>query len=128
MEKDHSIQTFQEGDLKVQIEESKYIIKISWLGQCTLKNPSFFLDPILTEQYGESQKSIKRMVFDFTKFKFMNSSAIIPIIRILKMAKDSRASVHVLYNQNERWQSILLGELKIFETEDGRIQVLGANH
>ena len=55
----------------------------------------------------------------------MNSAAIIPIIKILKLAGDTGLSVQVFYNQFERWQSVLLGELRIFETEDDRIQVIG---
>ena len=118
---------YSQGDLKVTVEESRYLIRISWHGQCTLKDPSVFLDPILIDHYKKSQKEVRRIVFDFTKFKFMNSSAIIPIIKIIKKARDEKGSIHVIYNRNERWQMILLGELKIFETEDNRIQVLGVD-
>ncbi|MDH4199802.1 MAG: hypothetical protein OEV66_05400 [Spirochaetia bacterium] len=120
-----NIETYHEGDLTIQVEKSDHVITISWLGKCTLKNPSLFLDPILSELYMKSYSEIKRMICDFTKFSFMNSSAIIPVIKILKMARDGRGSVHVIYNKNERWQEILLGELKIFETDDNRVQIKG---
>jgi hypothetical protein len=115
---------YQTGELTINVESTKYTIKVTWLGNCTLKNPGEFLDPILLKEYEKSQKELKRLIFDFTKFKFMNSSAIIPIIKILKTVKNHHGSIHVLYNSEERWQNILLGELKIFETEDSRVKIL----
>ena len=114
----NKIQTFTENKLLIQVEEHKDKIKIFWIGESTSRNPAQFLDPIL-------QTTFKRLILDFTKAEYMNSAAIIPIIKILKLAGDTGLSVQVFYNQFERWQSVLLGELRIFETEDDRIQVIG---
>ena len=57
----------------------------------------------------------------------MNSAGIIPIIKFLKKIGDDGGSIQVLYNRFERWQSVLIGELKIFETEDNRIQIMGVD-
>lgn len=117
-------ESYTEGDLTLNVEETKFLIRIEWLGRCTMQSPAIFLDPIILREYQNSLKDLKRLIFDFTSFESMNSSAIIPIINILKRVKNGRGSIHVLYNAEQRWQKILLGELKIFETEDDRIQIL----
>ncbi len=119
------IQTFSENKLLIQVEEHEDQIKIFWIGESTSRNPSQFLDPILNQNFKIIQTTFKRLILDFTKAEYMNSAAIIPIIKILKLAGDSGLNVQVFYNQFTRWQSVLLGELRIFETEDDRIQVIG---
>lgn len=119
------IQVFREQKLKIQVEEHEHLIKIFWEGECTSRNPSLFLDPILNDNYKIIQSTYKRLILDFTKAEYMNSAAIIPVIKILKLAKDNGLCVQVIYNQSVRWQSVLIGELRIFETEDERIQVIG---
>ena len=68
------------------------------------------------------------MVLNFKQTKYMNSAGIIPIIRILKIIRDERGSVQVRFNISEKWQTVLIGELKIFETEDNRVQILGTKY
>lgn len=119
------IQTYTDNKLKLRVEEHENLIKIFWIGESTSRNPAEFLDPILNEKFQIIKKTFKRMIFDFTKAEYMNSAAIIPIIKILKYAGDNGYSIQVFYNRFERWQSILIGELRIFETEDERIQVIG---
>ena len=121
----NKIQTFTENKLLIQVEEHEDQIKIFWIGESASRNPAQFLDPILHENFKIIQKTFKRLILDFTKAEYMNSAAIIPIIKILKMAGESGLNVQVFYNQFERWQSVLIGELRIFETEDDRIQVIG---
>lgn len=121
------LQKFQDDRLIIQIEESSYLIKIIWLGECSSRNPSLFLAPILEEQYKISHAQLKKIIFDFTKTQYMNSAGIIPIIKFLKKIGDDGGSIQVLYNRFERWQSVLIGELKIFETEDNRIQIMGVD-
>ena len=121
----NKIQTFTENKLLIQVEEHEDQIKIFWIGESTSRNPAQFLDPILNENFKIIQTTFKRLILDFTKAEYMNSAAIIPIIKILKLAGDSGLNVQVFYNQFERWQSVLIGELRIFETEDDRIQVIG---
>ncbi|MDH5717051.1 MAG: hypothetical protein OEZ22_05380 [Spirochaetia bacterium] len=117
---------YEKDKLKIEIETASYLIRIRWLGECTLKNPAEFLDPILTDQLNLSlQKPMKKIILDFQKFSFMNSSAIIPIIKILKSARDGKGTIQVLYNKNIQWQEVLLGELKLFETPDKKVQIRG---
>jgi len=121
----NEMETYEEGDLKIQIDRSDFLLRMIWLGKCTLKEPSKFLDPIINELYVESQKSAKKLLFDFTNFTFMNSSAIIPIIKTLKTIREGRGVVHVHYNKEEKWQRTLIGELRVFQTDDSRIQIKG---
>ena len=59
------VQTLQDGKLIIEIEELQNLIKITWLGECTSKNPSEFLNPILNEQYKLCLQKNKQMVFKF---------------------------------------------------------------
>ena len=81
----NKIQTFTENKLLIQVEEHEDQIKIFWIGESTSRNPAQFLDPILNENFKIIQTTFKRLILDFTKAEYMNSAAIIPIIKILKL-------------------------------------------
>lgn len=121
------IKTYKDDKLVIQVEDLAHTIIITWLGECSAKNPVSFLGAILEEQYKISCSKSKKLIFDFTKTQYMNSSAIIPIIKFLKMIGEKGGVIQVKYNRFERWQSVLIGELKMFETEDGRIQIIGVD-
>ncbi|MBK9501388.1 MAG: hypothetical protein IPO06_18845 [Leptospiraceae bacterium] len=118
-------QAFQEYKLKLQVEEFLTIIRITWTGECTSRNPSDFLNPLMDKYYKIAQSTQKKLVFDFLKTEYMNSAAIMPVIRIMKLIKEGDSSIQVIYDEGVRWQSVLIGELKIFETNDKRVQVIG---
>jgi len=123
-----NIQTYQDYKLKVKAEESLHSIIITWTGECTSRNPSDFLNPLLDKYYKTIQSTRKKFIFDFIKTEYMNSAAIMPVIRIIKLIKDGDSSIQVIYNENVRWQAYLIGELKVFETEDKRVRIIGELH
>ena len=101
------------------------VIKILWQGKSTERNPGNFLNPILFDALTESTEHGKKIVMDFSELEFMNSSTVTPVAKMLENAKQGKNTISVHYNKTKKWQELSFSALKIFETEDGRISVIG---
>jgi hypothetical protein len=67
----------------------------------------------------------KRIILDFQKLDYMNSSTITPIIKILERAKRGKTQVTVLYKKILKWQDLSFSALEIFQTKDKRVEIKG---
>jgi len=111
--------------LKIEVQESNDSITTRWTGKSIDRNPSNFLNPILVEIVNRSTEFNKRMVLDFQKLDFMNSSTVTPLIKILERAHKGKMSVTVTYNKQMKWQDLSFSALKIFQTKDRRVEIKG---
>ncbi len=113
--------------LEVEVSEGDDSIVATWTGKSVDRNPSKFLRPMLADILQRSNGAKKKIILDFQKLDFMNSSTITPIIKILERAKRSKVRLIVKYNKLLKWQDLSFSALKIFQTEDKRIEVRGLN-
>jgi hypothetical protein len=113
--------------LKIIVKEDGDIIKIHWTGRSIDRQPDKFISPILVDILKKSSAGHKRIVFDFCKLNYMNSSTITPIIKILERAKRGKAKITILYDQSLKWQDLNFSALNIFQTKDQRIEIKGLN-
>jgi len=120
-----NIETYNSNLLTIEVEESHSGIVIKFKGKSTERDPSQFLSPILLESFQNSKKFGKKIVMDFQELGYMNSSTITPIIRILENANDMQSTISILYKKSKKWQDLCFSALKIFETKDHRIEIIG---
>ena len=118
-------QIFENGLLKLEVKENSDEINVGWKGKSTERNPSAFLTPILLKMLKTSSDTNKRIVLDFRKLQYMNSSTITPIIKILERAKKSNKYLTVLYDKTLKWQELNFSAIEIFQTKDQMIQIKG---
>ena len=111
--------------LTVEILEDGDSIKVFWQGRSTERNPGIFLTPILTEVAERASEGEKKIVMDFSKLEFMNSSTVTPVAKLLEQIKKGTGSVLLSYTRAKKWQELSFSALKIFETEDERIMITG---
>jgi len=110
--------------LNLEITENEYI-SIIWHGKSTERNPGNFLNPILSETLSRSTAEGKTIIMDFRELEFMNSSTVTPVAKMLEQGKKGSNSITVYYNKTKKWQELSFSALKIFETDDDRISVIG---
>ena len=118
-------ETFGNELLKIEVIEKDDAIEIKWIGKSTNRSPSKFITPILVNVLKVSSENDKRIVLDFRGLDYMNSSTITPIIKVLERAKKGKNQVSVIYNKSLKWQDLNFSALKLFETKDKRVEIIG---
>jgi hypothetical protein len=118
-------ESFASNLLKIDVEENEESINIKWTGKSIHRKPGQFITPILVDVLKKSTDLKKRIVLDFRKLDYMNSSTITPVIKILERAKRGKVQVTVLYEKSLKWQDLTFSALKIFQTKDQRVEIKG---
>lgn len=116
---------YKNDGLSIQVLEDENIIKVYWKGKSVTRNPAEFITPILLEVLGFAQQHDREIELDFRELLYINSSTITPLIKILERIRTGDRRVKVLYDRSMRWQEISFLALKVFETEDRRVSIVG---
>lgn len=116
---------FREEALTLELVLEPTTVRVAWSGRSTAREPSKFIVRVLTQAIELCRANDKTLELDFQKFEYMNSSTITPLIRILDHAKRAGDVVRIFYNRQLKWQELSFTALQVFQTEDGRIKILG---
>ena len=117
--------SFSNNLLKVDLVETTDAIVTEWSGKSVDRNPSKFITPLLANLLEQHSDIEKKLILDFQKLDYMNSSTITPIIKILERAKRGKIQLMVKYNKLLKWQDLSFSALKIFQTKDKRVEIRG---
>ena len=115
----------QEGPLTIRREETSEDLTLVFEGKSILRDPTEFLQPVLLQVVEEIDAEGKRLVLDFSDLAYMNSSTFTPLVKTLERARLGRSRITVLYDTDQKWQSVSFSALEIFTTDDGRVAVVG---
>lgn len=118
-------ESYVNESLQINVKENVDSINIQWTGKSVDRDPGRFITPILVNALGKTSQSNKRIVLDFQRLDYMNSSTITPIIKILDRAKRGSTRVTTLYDKSIKWQDLAFSALEIFQTEDKRVEIKG---
>jgi hypothetical protein len=118
-------EVFVNRALKIEVKVINDMIKVNWSGKSIDRQPDKFISPILVNVFKMCSTDDKRIVFDFRKLDYMNSSTITPIIKILELAKRGTAKITIHYDKSLKWQDLNFSALGIFQTPDQRIEIKG---
>jgi hypothetical protein len=117
---------FSSGLLTLEIFVDEPSMTIRFIGRSNERNPSKFIYPILSDALEQSATDNKDIILDFMEFEYMNSSTITPILKILdKVKREEKYRIAIVYNQSLKWQELSFSALKIFETKDKKISIIG---
>lgn len=122
------IELYEDNLLQIEIIENKNSINMVWTGKSIHRKPSEFITPILAEIIKKSTANKKRIILDFRRLHYMNSSTITPVIKILERAKRGAVEITLLYNKALKWQDLSFSALDIFQTKDGRVDIKGVDN
>lgn len=118
--------TYKNDQLTIRREDSPDEVRLVFSGKSILRDPSDFVLPILLESLEASLNQDKRLLMDFRDLSYMNSSTFTPVIKLLERARLGKGRVTALYKKGLKWQEVSFSALTIFRTNDGRIEITGA--
>lgn len=119
--------SYKNHALHIQVSEDDDSIVMIWTGKSIIRKPSDFIMPILIDILNRSLGSRKKIVMDFRSLEYMNSSTFTPVIKVLERARTGTHSIYVLYKRSQRWQELSFAALKVFETQEGRVRIVGTD-
>jgi hypothetical protein len=114
-----------EGELSLEAVETPAEIRVAWRGRSADREPGRFLSPILRELIEACRRSQARLCLDFTALEYMNSSTFTPVVKTIHEARQAGVTVALEYSQAKKWQALSFSALRTFETNDGRVAVVG---
>ena len=97
----HHSRTFTKEALTILVRRSDTDASMTWLGESDSRNPSEFLNPIVTQL--ASELSGLPVTIDLTRLSYMNSATVAPLIACIKSLDMSAPAVHVLFSDAD-WQ------------------------
>jgi hypothetical protein len=118
-------ESFARNLLRIEVEEKKDSIVVSWSGKSVEREPGKFITPILVNVIRKSSGLDKKVILDFRALAYMNSSSITPVIKILERARRGRTQIRVVYRKSLKWQDLSFSALQIFRTKDRRVEIKG---
>ena len=121
-----SSNTYQKDSLTINRNETDDELTLRFFGKSILHNPSDFVLPILLDALEVAESHAKRLTMDFRDLTYMNSSTFTPVIKILERARLATNRVTAIYRKGLKWQEVSFTALTIFRTQDGRINIQGA--
>lgn len=119
------INTYTKNLLELNVSEDESSLSVTWKGKSVDRDPSGFTGPILSEALNRCIESGKKLVLDFQGLEFMNSSTITPVSKIIEQGKNRSARITIKYNKSKNWQELNFSALRIFETKDKQIEIIG---
>ncbi len=119
-------ESFSNHALKIDVKEDDNLIVMKWAGRSIARKPAEFIMPILVKALEKSVQTKKKIVLDFRQLEYMNSSTITPVIKILERARTGTSHIAVLYRRTQRWQELSFSALKVFETKEDRVRIIGS--
>lgn len=116
---------FEQNLLKIHTTDDDDSIHIGLTGKSVDRDPGQLIMPILLDALKRTGDTNRHIILNFCELKYMNSSTITPIIKILERAKRGNNSLTLLYNKSLKWQALSFSALEIFQTNDNRIEIKG---
>src|SRR4030067_1546085 len=116
---------FNKNVLEIEVNEDEISISVKIKGKSVDRDPSDFITPILSDCLNTCTKNDKELILDFQELEFMSSSTITPVSRILEIGKLRSARIKIIYQKSKKWQYLNFSALRIFETNDRRIEIIG---
>jgi len=111
--------------LELEVNEEETSIRVTFKGKSVDRDPSDFITPVLSDCIEACTRQDKELVMDFRELEFMSSSTITPVSRILEMGRLQSNRIKIIYLKSKKWQDLNFSALRIFETHDRRIEILG---
>lgn len=116
---------FSKNLLELKVLEEDNSICVKFRGKSVDRDPSDFITPVLSETIENCLKKNKKLVLDFQELEFMSSSTITPVSKIIEIGRDKSVKITVVYQKALKWQDLNFSALRIFESDDGLIEIAG---
>jgi hypothetical protein len=117
--------TYNKNLLTLEIYDEKTFYMLKWFGRSIEMNPDSFILPLMLNYLERARLEEKELVFDFQSLNYMNSITITYLCKVLESGKAGNTRITLYYDIKKKWQDLTFTTLKIFQTRDDRIRILG---
>lgn len=119
----HVTELHIDQELQIELRETAEALLITLRGASGARDPSVFLDPLLSDAVEIALRADKELVIDFRGLRWMNSSTLPPFLRLIARAQGEPLRLRLVYDRQQHWQGVSFSVLAAFETIDRRISV-----
>jgi len=116
--------TYSDKSLTVEQFDPPEELRLVFKGRSNERDPSKFLTPLFNTSLLQVGGP-RALVLDFRNIEFMNSSTFTPLVRLLEEVRKGTTSVRLVYAAQVKWQTLSFSALKVFESGDGRVEIMG---
>lgn len=112
--KDNTLEiTFEKGDKNI----------ITWIGKSESRDPSAIINPYFADLI--STLKGKELIVRFEQLKYMNSSSVPPIIKLIKNLEEAAITATITYDKSSKWQAASFKALETIVLSMSHISVQG---
>lgn len=108
--------------LQILVKEGAETV-IQWQGTSTAREPASIINPYIDKIVPYLKN--KKVRIDFTKLRYMNSSTVTPIIRLIRLFDTEGIKTTVVYDKTSKWQQASFKALETLAQMLGNIDVFG---
>jgi hypothetical protein len=112
----------KDNNLEIVLEEGEKNT-ITWIGKSESRDPSAIINPYFAEILGRLKN--KELIIRFEQLKYMNSSSVPPIIKLIKTLEEAGITSKITYDKNSKWQAASFKALETIVLSMSHISVQG---
>lgn len=116
---------FKYDELTLKFNTEDAIFRITWLGSIHAANPSEFLDPVINDIMEFLDNTSLKVVSDFKKLDYMNSSSIPVLVSLLRRLSDKEISSEFIYDKTRMVQVASFKALNVIASKSGIVKIVG---
>lgn len=95
------------GDLLIRVDRSAPgCLRLDWLGPCDNRNPVELVAPFFEHVLAESCEHGLGVDLHFEALAYFNSSCIAALVRLVRLARDSKVALRFYYDAQQKWQAL----------------------
>jgi hypothetical protein len=114
--------SFQFEQLRLQVDTLGEAVHIVWLGCSDMRNPAEAIEPFLKGLVPKFP--YKKVVLDFSKFEYMNSATVSPIMAFVRLLDSQSFTTTLRYDIKVDWQRVNCNCMKAISRTLKHVSVL----
>jgi hypothetical protein len=118
---------FVAGDLRIDVFEAQppSPARLFWSGRSIERDPERLLLPFYTRVLDAAVHARSAVEMHFERLEHFNSSTVGTVIQLIQEARKRDVKLILVFKETLRWQKLSFEALKIFQKDDGLLELRG---
>lgn len=110
------IPNFENEALSIEVRpiQGENLIQVFWRGKSNSRHPAKVLDPYLSDLAAKAAGANLPVEMHFETLEYFNSSTVSSLIRFIRLAKDNKLRMRMIYSEGTSWQKLSFESLGVF--------------
>ena len=117
---------FTEGDLRIDVDEVDDLVRLTWRGKSTARNPSQLLHPYfqgILAGLSPTGAPPRTLHLAFEHLEHFNSATISALIQLIHQCRALSAKLRITFDGRLKWQQLSFEALRALAKSDGMFEV-----